>query len=53
MFDLHLEAVRDFGKYFFLPNDQGINRDFNFQGEDQTSFEKNQAELLDNSSSAI
>lgn len=48
MFDVNLETVRDFGKYFF-----SSGKDFDFAKISPDSLEKESAELLDNSNDAI
>ena len=51
MFDISLETVRDFGKYYF--GGSGINKDFDFSKISPDSLDKESAELLDNSSEAV
>ena len=53
MFDINLETVRDFGKYFFNMQTNGINKDFDFSKVNHDTLEKDCAELLDNSNDAI
>lgn len=56
MFDISLETVRDFGKYFFstkTTSDLGINTHFDFAKINPDTLEKESASLLDNSNEAI
>ena len=53
IFDIHLETIRDFGKYFFNPISQQPTTSFNFQTITEETLEKENAELLDNSNEAI
>lgn len=56
MFDIHLETIRDFGKYFFSNDESsetGVNKDFDFSKVNHDSLEKECSELLDNSDDAI
>lgn len=54
MFDINLETVRDFGRYFFNSNaGLGINKEYDFSKVSPNSLEKESSELLDNSNEAI
>lgn len=53
MYDINMETVRDFGKYFFNSNGTGHITNFDVSKITPDSFEKDSVELLDNSNDII